>query len=790
MFSFKKIYKNKIWIYICLFLALLSIGYLINQKETTIKSIKFLEDSLEKLPYHITGGRAMAKDISDEKLKKEFDLYTEKATKLYFDLELLYGEILSKVDDNYYESMDKVFSSYEELKVMEKSFQGKLDDRFFHTYFSDKNNPIYNFMMVYKYHRDHNIHIKPTRETFLGLYESTWSLIFSPVFILIMLIIAILSTEMNHQEFKVDEASYKYPKESLIEFLWIALIPAITVLSFSLGTLALSIIRGNPLGSLREILSIPVLRGSFFSTDSPDSNFGLYHGSYFMVFLQLLLLSTLTFLLMYLLYRLFRRHLNFTWASSLITLIALSIIFLEKKLINLELYFTFNTLRILNRPINLILLITLCLFLFYLNFLFRHKREPKFNSSREFTSEKVDSLMALEWVKLKRSYLLRLMGIVLVGLCILITFSFNTNPNSIREESIQTLDNLIMAQENVRDKYIDIEQENMLNNPEKTLELLENLKQSYLDKEKDPKTYLKNYLKYNIQGDVIGIDDTNMETYQNYNIDRIRYFLTHNIKPDESLSATGDSNNLYSYSEPISLYLNNLREGTFEAKGLIGEFIKANSLGFFTLLVVLIPFVLSIKICDDLGKGNPALLFASGKSKREIYLTKLIKSLVLTIGIILLSYLILGAMGVIKGGTGEVLYPVINYKPIPDANSYSGVNVSALSILPKVILISLLFSITVTTFIFMLSSSGYKNSHILGVVLTIVGIYIANKGFLGEFALLNPFTYFEPMLVANGGMNFVNNASKINFYTGTIVMLVESIIFFIVGISVFNRRKL
>ncbi|WP_300410356.1 ABC transporter permease subunit [Lagierella sp.] len=791
MFSLKKIYKNKIWIYICLLLALLSMGYSINQKDTNIKSIKFLEESLEKLPYHITGSRAIAKEISDENLKKEFELYIEKATDLYFQFELVLGETFSMEDDKYYETMDQALKNYEDLRDMEKVFSGKLDKRFFHSYFSDEKISISDFMSVYKYHREHNIDIKPTRETFLGLFESTWSFIFSPVFIFIVLLIAVFITELNHRDFKVDEASFDFPNMSLMEILWITLIPTLATLSFALGSLVLSIIRRNPFGSLRELLSIPVIKGSFFSIENYDSNFGLYHNSYLLVFLQLLILSTLTFLVMYLGYKTLRKFLNFILASALTTLVIALLIFLNQKFIGLELYFSFNTLKVINRPINLILLIALSIFFFYLNFLFRFKRDPKLSTSREYDSEKVYGLKTLEIVKLKRSNILRLVGFASLVLCGMISLSFNTNPQSIRENSLQALNNLLMFQEDIRDESKDINPDDMINNPEKTLELLKDLKKSYMNKDKDPTSYLKNYLKYSIEGDLVQIsDDINIETYKNYNIDRIRYFLTHKIKPDDLLNETGDYNNLYTHREPIGLYLNNLQYKIFEAKGLVGEFIKAESIGFITLLVVVLPFIFSLKICNDFKNGRPTLLFSSGKSKKSIYLSKLVTSLVLAIGFMLLALLILFMIGLLRGGIGEPLYPVITYNPISGTNSYSGVNVSAISMLPKVIVSAILFCITLTNFIFMISSTGYKNSHILAIVISIVGIAIANKGFLGELCLINPFTYFDPMLVSNGGMNFINSANVVSFYSGLIVMLLESIVFFTIGISIFSRRNI
>lgn len=791
MFSFKKIYKNKIWIYICVFFAILSAGYLLNQKGYAIKSEKFLAQSIERLPYNFLDFKIRYKETKDPELKKEMGVYIEKSDAFLDHLNIAYGYLFANEEENYYGEMDKAYSLFVELKDIEKSLLKKFDSEYSIATFSDEKGEVADFMNLYNYHKEHHINTHPTRETFLSLFERSWEFIFSPLFLLLMLFVAIFVTELKQLDFKVDDASYDFPKENLMESLKVFFIPSIMILSSALGCGIISIYRKTPFGSIRELLTYNVLKGSSFSMTNPDVNWGIYHNSYIVIFLQLLLTTTLCFLVMYLIYKFVRKFLNFGFSFCITFFIAFLIIFLSRRFINIEFYFSFDSIKILSRIMNLVLLVSFAMFFFYLNYLFRFNREPKFNRSRYYDSKNIKGLKSFEVVKLKRSQILKFVSVFVIISCVVISFSFSKSSKKLKEKSLTNLGLLISSQEMIMEEFKDIPEDQMLNNPKKTLELLNNLKESYLEKDKNPSRYLENYLKYYLEGDTVQLgNDSNTDAFDNYNIDRIRYFLENKIKPDDEFGTNGDMANLYAQKDPLNLYLLNMHYGNFEARGFVGEFIKANRIGFIALSLLIINSIISLKICDDFKKNKPALLFTSGTSKRNIYISKFVTSISISFIMILLIYALLFILGFVKGGIGEPLYPVINYSPVKGTETFIGTNVAAVSMIPKVILSSLLFSLTMTSFIFMVSSTGYKSSNVIGVVLAITGVFIASKGFLGKFALINPFTYFDPMLFASGGMNFINTTSSINFLFGSIVMAVESILFFVIGESIFTRRSL
>lgn len=791
MFSFKKIYKNKIWIYICVFFAILSMGYLLNQKGYAIKSEKFLAQSIERLPYNFFDYKIRYEEATDSELKKELGNYTKKSDEFLDHLNIAYGYLFANEEENYYGEMDNAYSLFVELKEVEKSLLQKLNNPYSIATFSDENGEVVDFMNVYNYHKEHNIDIHPTRETFLSLFERSWEFIFSPLFLLLILFVAIFVTELKQLDFKVDDASYDFPKENLMESLKVFFIPSIMILSSALGCGIISIYRKNPFGSFRELLTYNVIKGNFFSMTNPDVNWGIYHNSYILIFLQLLLTTTLCFLVMYLIYKFARKFLNFGFSFCITFFIAFLIIFLNRRFLSLEFYFSFDSIRILSRITNIVLLVALTMFFFYLNYLFRFNREPKFNRSRYFPSENIKGLRSFEIVKLKRSQILKFIGLFIILSCVMISFSFSKSANKLKEKSLTNLELLINSQEYIMEEFKDIPEDQMLNNPKKTLELLNNLKKSYLEKDKNPSKYLENYLEYYTEGDTVQLgDDSNTKAFEDYNVDRIKYFLENKIKPDDEFGTTGEMANLYAQKDPLGLYLTNMHYGNFESRGFVGEFIKANRIGFIAFSILIITSIISLKICDDFKKNKPALLFTSGAPKRKIFISKFITSITISFIMILLIYALLFILGFVKGGFGEPLYPVINYSSVKGSKMFIGTNVSAVSMIPKVILSSLLFSLTMTSFIFMVSSTGYKSSNVISIVLAITSIFIASKGFLGKFALINPFSYFDPMLFASGGMSFINTTSSINFLYGSIVMIIESVLFFIIGESIFNRRSL
>ncbi|MDO5018538.1 MAG: ABC transporter permease [Lagierella massiliensis] len=791
MFSFNKFFKNKIWGYLCLFFAIISIIYAVNQKQSSIKSITVLDKTLEQLPYHLTNLKASKNKLKDNNLKEEITLYNEKATSFYYIVQEAYGNTFSFDDSSYYANMDKAYDVFIELQTMEDSFIDKLDQNLYNRYFTDKENQIVNFLNVYKYHKDNNIEISPTRETFLGLFESTWKLLFSSIFIVVMLIFAIFISESRQFNFKVDDGSYKFPQINLLDLAMTTFLPPIIIISCFLGIGVLSVLRRNPFGSFRELLTYDVLLGNSFSLIDPNSNFGIYHNSYILILLQLLLTTTLCFLTMYLIYKLFRKFLNFGISTVLTFSIVSSIIFLQEKFIELELYFSFNQIKILSRNTNLILLIALVAIFSCLNYIFRYRRESKFNLNKYYNSKNIKNLKSFEIVKIKRSPFINIFFVTIVILSLLIPFSFNESPEKIKNDAITNLDVLIKFQKNFLEEFKGIDRDNMLNNPEQTISLLEDIQKTYPKKDKNPKAYLKSLLKYNIQGDAVLIgDEDNYNTNQNYVVDRIKYFLDNDLKPDDELNITGVYDNLFVLKKPSSLYLNNMYFRNFEDSGAMGQFVKAHDIGFIPLITFLICSIISFKTCEDLKKSKTVLLLSSGKSKSKIFLTKFLSALVLSIISIIIVYILIFGIGFIKDGLGEPKYPLITYASLSSDVKYIGGNIAVINILPKVILSTILYAVTLISFIFMIFSTGFKGSSVITIICIVLGMSIANMGLLGKLSVINPFNYFDSMLFVNGGISFVNNTPTINFVTGCLVMIIESIIFISIGNVILNRRYL
>lgn len=187
-------------------------------------------------------------------------------------------------------------------------------------------------------------------------------------------------------------------------------------------------------------------------------------------------------------------------------------------------------------------------------------------------------------------------------------------------------------------------------------------------------------------------------------------------------------------------------------------------------------------------------------TNRQIYSGKAFHSIIVAVGNNAGLLLVVLLLGTVFNRFGDWNYPILHYdsRGLTNSPSYTGIIsdeygfhfVSLGSYLIKSIVLFLL------VIIFVLVLTNFLSifiQHLLTVyttaLLICIGGFVVSNHYLSNMAYLSPFTYFDIHKIINGEKATLLDQSSINILSGSVVLLVSTVLLFFIGYLVLGQKR-
>ncbi|MEK4385643.1 hypothetical protein MKZ25_07500 [Solibacillus sp. FSL W7-1464] len=218
------------------------------------------------------------------------------------------------------------------------------------------------------------------------------------------------------------------------------------------------------------------------------------------------------------------------------------------------------------------------------------------------------------------------------------------------------------------------------------------------------------------------------------------------------------------------------------------------------MLFVLALFVLLLwTTMADEYRANPSMNFLATKPVRftSIYISKWVYNLAIASSLVLITGTIIFLIATFIGGVGETDYPILVYatERLEEHYFFSTANnayfyfESLTSLLVKsvvLVFMQLFFLNSLFSFVGKLLKNHYA-AIIVTFILVIAGYFAGNHYIELAISLYNPFVYFDTWNIVDGWKSIEANNGKMNFLTGTVILLISGTVLF--GMGLLFKRK-
>lgn len=354
---------------------------------------------------------------------------------------------------------------------------------------------------------------------------------------------------------------------------------------------------------------------------------------------------------------------------------------------------------------------------------------------------------------------------------------------SLERDKENAVENYILntgGADSLDDEYFRIEMENRINR-------IKEFEEAYLNKDEDPKAYLK-ALKARTAEELGSFTEGTDPFLPIANLERIDYFIENDIEPDDSFGLVEGSlePSLFQRASIFSLYGSKLYMPT-ESKGGLGLLISALETGLVQFGLLVLALGLSLVFVKRLNDGEINFLLTSPYSRLRIYLTAYLTRLgvmVLATGAI---FLLIFISAYIREGLGQGAYPLLTYRMGPNASFMINFEPMIESLFPVFIAMVLFLALVIA--FFMLVGLLVKNSNgfiIISILTLVIGLALAGFGLLGNFSLVNPFVGFDPLMTYKGGFAYINGTSLISYKNVILQNVIYTLVFLGLGAYIFK----
>ncbi|MEK5080116.1 hypothetical protein MKX73_14395 [Solibacillus sp. FSL W7-1436] len=218
------------------------------------------------------------------------------------------------------------------------------------------------------------------------------------------------------------------------------------------------------------------------------------------------------------------------------------------------------------------------------------------------------------------------------------------------------------------------------------------------------------------------------------------------------------------------------------------------------MLIVLFFFIFLLwTTMADEYRPNPSMNFLATKPIRfsSIYIMKWIYNLTISCSLLLITGTVVFLIATFIGGVGDGDYPVLIYATeqmeehffFSNANNAYFYFESLTSLLLKsgvLVFMQLFFLNSLFSFVGKLMKNHYA-AIIVTSLLVIAGYFAGNHYIELSSSMYNPFVYFDTWNIVDGWKSIEANNGKVNFLTGTVILLISGSLLFFVGLLV--KRK-
>ncbi|WP_339216100.1 hypothetical protein [Solibacillus sp. FSL W8-0372] len=218
------------------------------------------------------------------------------------------------------------------------------------------------------------------------------------------------------------------------------------------------------------------------------------------------------------------------------------------------------------------------------------------------------------------------------------------------------------------------------------------------------------------------------------------------------------------------------------------------------MLFVLLLFVLLLwTTMAEERSPNPTINFLVTKPIRitSVYITKWLYNFVIACSLLLISSTIVFLVAILIGGLGEANYPILIYAKerieehfflsTADNAYFYFESLAALLVKSGILIIAQIYFLnSLFSFIGKVMKNHY--TAIIVTFLIVIAGYTAGNYYIElTSSFYNPFVYFDTWNVIDGWKSIEANNGRVNFISGTVILLISGSFLFVIGF-LFRRR--
>ncbi len=774
MFELKKIYKTIILPIIVIVFCIYSFTSVNKIKydfvEQDIKYFQKINNAFESITFESYGISQDSKNADEKKTylsfsKKNFYLH-QYLNPLIYDINLLQNETeiskyKTKTEHNFYTELSE---KYEDLKSYRKKnnidkLQGLNSLRELDPYFD-----------LIKHEIDrYGFYTTSYNYSFWKSFSSSMKSMMTDGFVCVIFLLAIIMNEMNYKNVKLDVISKNSTKLMYTRLLKYAIFFIIAMLSLVVGNLIYSKVNGYPIGSPEDMILNYIFNPKLEATT-------LVNTTTIGIISKIIYTSFIIYSIFMIVYEILRRFMKFGYS-----LIAIIVLYVAIVIVAAKYYIPISVGQFVHLGEFSWIFPALCIALFVILCIV-NKKYTKFvyyNYSKSYNKIDIKNLLQIEYAKLIRNNVYKIICISLVIAAVIGVFNGIKYKNILAKDDYKTL------------QYdLDVQEENVKNNPgdnsfKHMLAFYEGFSQSYKNRINDPGKYYDDLITYI---DFNSLSSQSENTYAGTiraSQNRVNYFKDNNLKPDSKYTiVSGEIEPSLFSQDKFSLYKTKLRSTT-EQRGLIGYVIYMYESGILPLFSIILSLVFTFEFKKEKSRGSLKLSLVN-QDRDKILKTKQLSSFIASSVMYFVLIIVVMIMGLLNGGIGEKLYPIFCYQ-YTDGLIMEGVFKASANFLLPMILINVLIIVLVISFSNMMTTF-IKNETVNVIATTVlmaIGIAISYIGTFGKFYLINPFSSMDSLMILKGGYNYLNSSG----YSNPIFNVI-SILFYIVLFNVISRRKM